>query len=278
VSAEGGALSVTSQGPCDPLSSTPTQLGAILGVGEDSQSLLYVADETPDGSGQDRVFVSSGNTLVRQHVAGSGQSGGPPNADYTFSFQPPFADAGSLRALLVQMRGGVVTGMALGPGGSRSFLGGPDAGQVPLAVLDDGAVSGFAVQNLPNLVAHVGDVSSGDVIVVTMPMDAFGTSDFHLFYGTASAMVECPIVSYGDDDYGQYISFLVGPTTYSVFFNDPFRIDGGGSPGPGSLYTDGGGVDPALETIPGALEVTERVPTPTSLSGFSFTCLGASGR
>jgi hypothetical protein len=63
-----------------------------------------------------------------------------------------------------------------------------------------------------------------------------------------------------------------------MLFNDPFGIDGGGGPGPGSLYTDGGGADPALQTIPGALTVTERTPTPTSLSGFSFTCSTAPRR
>jgi hypothetical protein len=44
----------------------------------------------------------------------------PPTAASTFSFQPPLADAGDLRALLIQVRGGAVTGMALGPGTSRS--------------------------------------------------------------------------------------------------------------------------------------------------------------
>jgi hypothetical protein len=276
---EGGASpksgAVTSSVPCDPLSAPPTKLGTILGVGQDNQSVLYVADEAPDGGGQDRVFVSSGSTLDRQDVAGSGQRGGPPNADYTFSFRPPFADAGDLRALLIQTGGGIVTGMALGPGNSRSFLGAPDAGQVPLTVLNDSTVAGFDIQNLPNVAIHVADVSNGDVIVVTMPMDAWGTSGFRLFYGTASEMVEYPIVSYNGDDYGQYISFLLSGTTYSVFFNDRFGVDGAVGPGPGSLYADGGGVDPAFEAIPGALVVTERVPTPTSLSGLLFNCLGA---
>jgi hypothetical protein len=273
-SSNGGAGA--SSGPCDPLSPPPTTLGAVLGVGEDTQSLIYVADQVPD-SGQDRVFVSSGATLDRQHVAGTGQSGSPPNADYTLSFQPPFADAGDVRALLIQVRGGVVAGMALGPGNSRNFLGTADAGQVPLTVLDKGAIGGFKIQNLPNVVEHVADVSNGDAIVVTAPMDAWSTSGFGLFYGKADAMVEYPIISVNADDYGQYIAFQMDGMTYNIFFNDPFGVDGGGGPGPGTLYTDGGGADPALQTVPGALTVTERTPTPTSLSGFSFTCSTAAG-
>jgi hypothetical protein len=272
-SSGGGAGPEGTSGPCDPLSPPPVTLGTILGAAKDSQSILYVADEAPDGGGQDRVFVSNGNTLDRQHVAGSGQSGSPPNAEYTFSFQDPFPDSGDTRALLIQMRAGTVTGMALGPGNSRSFLGAPDAGQVPLTVVDAGVVAGFRLQNLPVIVQHVTDVSNGDAIVVTAPMDAWGTSGFRLFYGTANRMVEYPILTYNDDDYGEYISFLVGGTTYNVFFDDPFENDGGTGPGPGSLYTGEGGADPAFVTPPGALRVTERVPTPTSLSGFSFTCL-----
>jgi hypothetical protein len=270
----GGAASQA--GPCDPLAPPPTTLGAILGVGKDTSGTLYVADEAPDGGGQDRVFVSNGMTLDRQHVAGTGQSGSPPNVNYTFSFQPPFADAGALQALLIQEEGGAVTGMALGPGNSRSFFG-AGSGQVPLTVLDASAIAGFKIQNLPNVVEHVADVSNGDAVVVTSPMDPWGTSGFRLFYGKADTMVEYPILSVNADDYGEYIAFEMGATTYNVFFNDPFTVDGGTGPGPGSLYTDGGGADPALQTIPGALTVTERTPTPTSLSGFTFTCSSAAG-
>jgi hypothetical protein len=251
-----GARPGASSGPCDPLSPPPTTLGTILGVGKDSQSNFYVADEAPDGGGQDRVFVSHGSALDRQHVAGTGQSGGPPNNDYTLSFRDPFADASGTRALLIQIRGGTVTGMALGPGNSRSFLGAPGTAQVALTVVDAGVVAGFRLQNLPGIVQHVADVSNGNAIVVTAPMDAWGTSGFRLFYGPAGKMVEYPIVTYNADDYGQYVSFLIGGTTYNAFFNDPFEVDGGTGPGPGSLYTGEGGPDPACMTPPGALRLS----------------------
>jgi hypothetical protein len=255
--------------PCDPLAPPPTTLGAIIGVGEDTNGTLYVADETPDGGGQDRVFVSNGMTLDRQHVAGSGQSGSPPNAEYTFSFEPPSADAGDLRALLIQVQGGMVTGMALGPGNSRSFLGAADAGQVPLTVLDAGAVAGFMIQNLPNVVQYVIDVSNGSVVVVTAPMDASGYSGFRLFYGTPSNMIERPITAYNQSLSGPAdIAFTVGSATYTLQTMWTFGPDAGPLGMPSGA---------TLDTGTGTISATIRMPTPTTLSGFSFTCSSAAG-
>jgi hypothetical protein len=115
-------------------------------------------------------------------------------------------------------------------------------------------------------------VSDGTAIVVIGPTDPYGTSDFRLFFGKPGAMIEYPIVSFDTDDYGQYISFVDGPTTYNVFFNDPFEIEAGPGPQPGSLYTGMATGAPALAMPPGALPIVERSPTPTALSGFSFTC------
>lgn len=260
--------STTSNAPCDPLVAPPTTLAMILGVGKDANSVFYVGDVAPNG--QDRVFVSRGTALERKDVAGTG--GG--NGEYTFSFEDSPGDVAGLRALLIQTSGGKATAMALGPGNSRAFLG-AGSGQVPLMVVSPSEVTSLVVQNLPNVVQHVANVSDGTTIVVVTPMDPYGTADFRLFYGKASSMIEYPIVSVNSDDYGEYISFLAGKTTYNVFFNDPFGIDGGHGPQPGSLYTGTSAGDPAFETPPGALTVIERSPTPTTLSGFSFTCRGS---
>jgi hypothetical protein len=266
-SSTGGGPAAASSGPCDPLAVAPTTLGAILGVGQDTQSTLYVADEVPD-SGQDRVFASSGTTLYRKHVAGSGGTGQPgktTNADYTFSFEDPFADASGLRALLIQVRGGVVTGMALGPGGSRSFLGG-GAGQVPLTVLDAGAVAGFKVADLPHVPQLVADISNGDVIVITEPMDPWSYSGFRLFYGKPTQMIERPIVNYSQAVSGPAdITFTIDSANYVLHTTYVFGPDAGplGTPGPATL-----------DIGSGALTATLRLPTPQNLSGFSFTCSG----
>jgi hypothetical protein len=256
-------------GPCDPLAPQPTTLGTVLGVGEDTSATLYVADEAPDGGGQDRVFVSNGTTLNRQHVAGTGQSGSPPNADYTLSFQPPFADAGDLRALLIQVQGGSVTGMALGPGDSRNFLGAADAGQVPLTVLDAGALAGLTIQNLPNVVQYVIDVSNGEVVVISAPMDASGYSGFRLFYGTQTNMIERPITAYNQAVSGPAdIAFTVGSATYTLNTMWTFGPDAGPLGMPSTA---------TLDTGTGTLPATIRTPTPNSLPGFSFTCSSAAG-
>jgi hypothetical protein len=242
-------------------------LGTVLAVGRDSQSVFYVADEAPDFPGENRVFVSRGTTLDRQHVVGSGGSGRSPDADYSFSFGEPSADPTNTRALVIQVRAGMVTGMALGPGNSRSFLGAVDAGQVPLTVVGDTAIAGFDVQNLPGIVEYVADISNGDAIVVTAPMDDWeysGFQLFRLFYGTPGHMVERPIVSWAMAlSGGGAISFSVGSTTFSWNLTVVYGGDAGplGAPGPGSL-----------DTGAGMLPVTLRIPTPTMLSGFSFTC------
>src|SRR5580698_5648751 len=145
------ATGSTASTPCDPLTPPPTTLGPILGVGQDTQSILYVAAEAPDGGGQQRVFVSSGTTLDRQHVLGSGST---PGQD-SFSFEAPFADAGGARTLFIENPGGAVTAMALGSGSLRAPLA-ADAGETPLAVVDAGVVAAFEVQNLPAVVEHVG--------------------------------------------------------------------------------------------------------------------------
>jgi hypothetical protein len=257
----GGSLAA-----CDPLAPGPVTLGTILAIGSDPQSTLYLADEVPDG-GQNRVFVSAGTTLYRQHVAGSGGGGGgsAPDADYTFSFAAPFADAATGHALLIQKRGGAVTAVALGAFDSRAFYA-PDAGDELLAIVDAGAIDGFATQDLPALVEHVADVNDGDSIVVTQPMDPWGYSGFRLFYGTPANMIERPITLYNRGDTDDFVSFTVDGAVYTADFTfQAFGLVDASRPpaGPESLTLGDGG------TLP----MTERMPVPTSLSGFSFACI-----
>lgn len=141
---------------------------------------------------------------------------------------------------------------------------------MPLTVLDAGAVAGFKIQNLPNVVDMIADVSGGETVVITAPMDTWSTAGFRLFYGTPGQMVERKIISYNQALSGPAdISFSVGPATYVLRTTFVYGPDAGllGSPGPATLDT-GGGV-----TLPATL----RLPVPTSLQGFSFTCSTAAG-
>lgn len=91
------------------------------------------------------------------------------DVDYTLGYE----DGASNSALLVQIRGGVTTGMALGPGDSRAFLDVNDPDQVQLVVVDASVLNTMTLRNLPGdvYIEYVADVSNGDVIVVTRPLD-----------------------------------------------------------------------------------------------------------
>ncbi|HEX8796007.1 MAG TPA: hypothetical protein VF765_33890 [Polyangiaceae bacterium] len=262
-SSSGGSASSASPHSCDPLAPSPTSLSGVLGVGQDAQGTLYVADSPPNAATA-RVFVSGGGKLVRQDVLGSGEMGGGKGGvadEYTLSFVPAGGDPSAARALLLAMQGGTASQMALGPGNSKSFIGGP--GETPLKVVGESAVSGMPVVNLPDVADYVADVSDGTAIVVTSPLDINSSADFHLFYGRPSAMLERTITSFNQALSGYpTIAFTVGSSTYTMAISGTFDPDGGGGPGPGTL-----------QTASSTLDFTLRMPTPTTLSGFSFTCL-----
>jgi hypothetical protein len=261
----GGGSGAQPAGPCDPLAPTPTTLGTVIGVGKDGQGTLYVGETA--STGQLRVFVSSGGTLVRKDVIGSGQMGGAPNAKYTLSFRDASAAIATARSLLINTANGQATEMALGSGNSRAFLGSGTNGDETLTVVAPSTVGGMPIQNLPHVPMYVADASDGTSVVVTWPMDAYGTDEARIYYGTKSQMIERTITAYEESQSGDTnITFTVEAATYTVHFAIAFGPDAGplGSPGPVTL--DKGGT---MEMM------TLRLPTPTTLSGFTFTCTGS---
>jgi hypothetical protein len=238
----------------------------VLGVGKDGQGTLYVGETA--STGQQRVFVASGGTLVRKDVIGSGQMGGTPTANYTLSFRDAFADIATARNLLINTANGQATEMALGSGNPKAFLGSGTNGDETLTVVAPSTVAGMRIQNLPHVPMYVADASDGTSVVVTWPMDAYGTDESRIYYGTKSDMIERPITAYEESLSGDTtITFKVVAATYSVHFAITFGDpDAGplGSPGPVTL--DKGGT---MEMM------TLRLPTPTTLSGFTFTCMGS---
>lgn len=246
---------------CDPLAPPPTALTDVLGVGQDAQGTLYVAD-SPAGSSQPRVLVSAGTQLVRQSISGSGEAPGAAanTTEYTLSFQSPGSDESTARSLLLDVTGGSATAMGLGPAASKEFLGDAGADVTRLTLVDPGTVSGLTVVNLPGVVGYVADVSDGTAIVITSPGDVESSADLHLFYGTPDAMVERTIISFNQALSGYpTIVFTVGAATYTMSISGTFP----GGPGPGTLNTGSAN-----------LSFTLRDPPPATLSGFSFTCLG----
>jgi hypothetical protein len=244
----------------------PVTLGTVLGVGKSAAGTLYLADEVASTS-TDRVFVSSGGSLFRKRVIGSGSSGGGADADYTLSFEEGL-DAATARALVIQRRGGKVTAMGLGPGG-KAFIGMPGATDEPLTVLDVSAISSMKLRNLPGEVAveYVADVENGSVLVVTRPMDDWTYTDFRLFYGKAGQMAERAVTQVTRSRSGSTdIQFLVDGAPFVAHFAYEFGVSDGGAfghPGPGTLDT-GAGKTLAFE---------QRTPTPARPTGFSFVCI-----
>jgi hypothetical protein len=253
--------SVTGSG-CDPLAPAPITLGAIVGVGQDAGGTLYV--DAANG-----IFVSEGGRLIRQHVVGTGQSG---STEFTFSLQSSAADGGSAGALLVETNGSTATAMALGPPGSRSFLGQSDAGVTSLTLVAASAVSGMTVVNTPNVISYVGDVANGDVVLATVPLNEDATSNdggLSIFYGPPSDVAERTITAFGQSLSGNgTVTFLVGDVPYVLAFGQVQGPDAGPF---GTFALEG------LTPQGGAqLAVTLRSPTPAAdPPGFAFTCLSA---
>ena len=261
------STSPSAETPCDPLATHSTTLATILGVGKDEAGTLYVADRGGVAAEPSivRVFVASDGSLVRQHVIGSGAS----NSQDIETFESPDGSTGP-RDLAMQIAGGKATSMTLGPEGSaKSRLEGVDAGAAAaLALVAPTAVQGMPAIDLPGAVSYVADASDGEAIVVTAPLeDDEGSAAFRLFYGTPGAMIERPIVSFNQSLSGYpSIGFTVGSQTYVMAISSVPALDGGPLEAPGPVtVTPGGGA---------GIVFTLRMPTPTSLSGFTFTCLG----
>jgi hypothetical protein len=246
--------------PCDPLAPNAITLGTIVGVGEDVADTLYV--DSANG-----IFVSGAGRLNRQHVTGTGQLA---NNEFLFTFEPPESNDSGVRNLLVETTGTTASAMALGPADSKAFLGQSDAGVTPLALVDAATLVGISLVNTPNVIDYVADVSNGDVLLATLPMNEDTTSDtggLAIFYGPPDAVAECTITgleeSLGNDG---TVTFLVDRTPYVLAFGT-MSAPGAGSLGVFTLegLTPQGGAQ---------LGVTLRSPTPTALpSGLAFSCL-----
>jgi hypothetical protein len=235
-----------------------------MGVGEDASGTIYVVDET--ASGFVRVFVEQGGRLVRQVVDGSGQIG---SSEYLETFASPDG-SGTSRDLTLVVQGGMAVSMTLGAQGSGKLAAtGRDGGAVTsLMLLPPSTIEGLPAVDEPGSVQYVADAASlGETIVVTAPLDtSAGTSAFRLFYGPPSAMVERPIVSFQQSLSGYpTIWFTVDGSTYVMSIASIPAPDGGpfAAPGPVTLMMGDGGEE----------SFTLRMPTPTTLSAFYFTCM-----
>lgn len=254
----GGGGSEPAQMACDPLVPPPITLGNVIGVGKDASGTLYVDAENG-------VFVSSGDTLNRQHVTGAGALG---TTELMFTFEA--ADGSGAQRLLIEKDGTSVIKMALGPVDSKAFLSESPAGVTMLALVPPSTVAGMKVTNTPNVIQWVGDVANGDAIMATTPMNPEfdgTTGGLAVFYGPKSAVAQRKVVAFQQSLSGDgTVAFLVGSTQYTLALG----MEPGPDAGPfGELALQGLTPDGGAE-----MGTFIRKPTPTSLpEGLSFTCL-----
>ena len=255
-------------GLCDPLATHATTLATILGVGKDQPGILYVADQGayPSDPSLVRVFVASGGSLVRQHVIGSGQIG---NTEDIETFESPDGSTPA-RDLTLMLAGATASLITLGPESSGKLATeGLDGGAAtPLTLVDAGTVRGMPAIDLPGAVQYVADAADGSAIVVTAPLEIdAGSSEFRLFYGPPTAMIERRIVSFSQSMSGYpTISFSVDSQIYVMNITSTPSSDGGLWPTPGPVVLTTG--------TDARLGYTLRLPRPSNLTGFTFSCLG----
>jgi hypothetical protein len=255
---------------CDPLAPRPVALRSLLGVGQDAQGTLYVADQL--NSNTDRVFISVGDTLQRRRVAGSGSGGPGANRDYALLYDDIDGAGLGSQHLLIQIRGGVTTAMALGPPNSRAFIGDPGATYQLITVLDNAAIAGMETRDLPHRVCYVGVMDGTEQVVVTGPLGTC-SEEPRVFYGTKDDMIERQVTGVENS---VFVSFLVGSTTKRVQTGNPFP-DGGVvmpdagmlPPDAGVVIPDGGGVQPDAAVV--SPEAGTAAPNP--IEGYAFRCL-----
>jgi hypothetical protein len=251
---------------CDPVQAQaqPIELTALLGVGEDENGTLYVADEGDADSSGPRLFISEGNALYRKRVTGSGTSvGRGGDADYTLGFE----DGSVTRHLVIEVRAGEVSGMALAgdeDNEDRAFFAELGADAQLLTVLDGKGIANLAVHNLAGdvVIEYLAHTDGGDTLLVTRPDDDWSYEDFRVFYGADNALIErnASMVTRARDGGSTVIAFDVDGTEYSAHF-PVVSGDMGFAPGPATL-------DIGSDT----LSLT-REPKTGAPSGFTYQCI-----
>jgi hypothetical protein len=171
--------------------------------------------------------------------------------------------------LLIQIRGGVTTAMALGPLTSRAFIGDPGATYELITVLDNAAIIGLDTRDLPHGVCYVGAMDGTEQVVVTGPLGVC-SEEPRVFYGTKEDMVEREVTGIEDS---VFISFLVGSTTKRVQIGNPYP-DAGVTlpPDAGMVVPDGGTVEPDAAVVSPEAGTVER-DAGNPIEGYAFQCL-----
>lgn len=207
---------------CNPLANTEQaiSLGMVIAAGRAPDGKLYVVDrERADGD--ERLFVSEADTLVRRRVLGAGSTTTLDRSEHTWTFD----DAGRTLRLFAQRSGSDVTMMAVGEDRGERFI--ADAGVLTqLTVLDESSVRGLPVRNLPGevVIEYLARVEDGRLLLITRPRDDWQYEDFRLFWGREPELAEWEVqrVTRARDGGTTHIEFTVDGKQYTALF--PSRL------------------------------------------------------
>jgi hypothetical protein len=206
---------------CDPLAAhaAPIALDNVLGVGKDALGTYYVVDEH---DGEQRVFVSNGDAIERQRIAGSGSvDDGQGTLDIfdVSDHDPVFT--------LELLRSGDSTRMAVRVGeiGTKGFTIGEEGEE--LTVVPASEIEGKQVRNLAGdvVVEYAAGLADGRALVVTRPVDDWTYDDFRVFFGPRNAMAERAVrnVSRARDGGSTTIDFVIDNAAATASF--PVELD-----------------------------------------------------
>lgn len=188
----GGGAAGPGSTPCDPFAvmTKPITLATVMGVGRDAMGTIYVVDG--DGRSPSRLFASSGTTLVRQKVGGTGSTSD--GSGTLFVLTGGASDAPL--TVEVQVAGGQVTAMGIYRGmlTTKTFAIG-SMGE-SLQLMSAGDIAGFSLQNLPGTVSaiYVATTADGRWLVVTQPDVDSTPADMRVFFGTPDALRERAVI------------------------------------------------------------------------------------
>jgi len=190
---EAGPSTVTGSVSCDPFqpATKPVTLTNVIGAGQDTDGTLYVVDQPQPGG--ERVFATSGGTLQRQRIAGSGTEGNANGgSSYTFAISdhvPPFTIK-----LETNTAGPTAMGVLQNPPPDIKTFTIGQQGDV-LTLVPASQVAALAVANIPaaTYIECNATVPDGRGLLVVRPLDDWTLTDFRVFFGTADRMLERPV-------------------------------------------------------------------------------------
>jgi hypothetical protein len=214
---------------CDPLAfgPVPLALGYVHTLGQAPDGTFYVV-AGPPALQDDRLFVSEGETLVRREILGKAHSetGGDSSFFGPASWESwiSFRDGEGVSRLVYRIDDNRLHKLALVRDDAGTFYSELGPEKVELALRKANVLANYRVRSQPvqSYLMFLASAANGASIALVYPQDDARLDDFRLFYGTAGALDEQPVVS-GSSSGGSSttIRFTIDSEDYVVEFASP---------------------------------------------------------